>query len=95
MSLRWQGLRHRYAEGASLSYADLDLPGRPASADHRRLGQRQVHPAGLADRPARVREGRLSVMGQDLAYRCPRRRLTPGAAGPWGSCHNACTRARR
>lgn len=71
MSLRWQGLRHRYADGASLVYADVGVA----------LGQHLVitGPSGsgkstllaLLTGLLRVREGQLTVLGQDLAALLP------------------------
>ena len=77
MSLRWQGLRHRYAEGASLSYADLDLPAGRHLLITGASGSGKSTPAGLADRPAARARGPAQRDGQDLAT------LSPQALDAW------------
>jgi putative ABC transport system ATP-binding protein len=77
MSLCWQGLRHRYAEGASLSYADLYLPPGQHLLITGASGSGKSTLLALLTGLLRVREGRLSVMGQDLAA------LSPQALDAW------------
>ncbi|MEO3693709.1 ABC transporter ATP-binding protein [Roseateles paludis] len=77
MSLCWQGLRHRYAQGPSLSYADLDLPSGQHLLITGASGSGKSTLLALLTGLLRVREGRLSVMGQDLAA------LSPQALDAW------------
>lgn len=77
MSLCWQGLCHRYAQGASLSYADLDLPPGQHLLITGASGSGKSTLLALLTGLLRVLEGRLSVMGQDLAA------LSPQALDAW------------
>ena len=66
-SLRWQGLRHRYAEGASLSYADLDLPAAGILLITGASGSGKSTLLALLTGLRACARARASVMGRDLA----------------------------